>query len=88
MTHSSFAPRFTVLYGKRSISAVLVCCCNNDVHPDPHGHRIGRNQEEQTVIRLHTERQARPWRLKGDAIFNVKVNSDEAFISRFQTQSP
>lgn len=40
-----------------SVAAVLVCCRDNDIHPNPHGHWIGGHQKEKTVVCLHAERQ-------------------------------
>lgn len=42
---------------RRSVSAVLVCRCDDHIHPNPHRHRVRGHQEEQSVISLHTKRQ-------------------------------
>lgn len=50
---------------QRSIAAVLVCCRDDDVHPNPHGDGVGGHQEEETVVRLDAEGQTGPRRLRG-----------------------
>lgn len=57
-----------------SITAVLVCCRDNDVHPNPHGYRIGGHQEEETVVCLHTEGQTGPRRLGGTVRNGMSYN--------------
>lgn len=63
---SSFTQEFHSHICKRSITAVLVCRRDDDIHPNPHGYWIGSHQEEEPVVGLHTERQTGPRRLKED----------------------
>lgn len=65
------------VYTKRSITAVLVCRRDDDVHPDPHGHWIGGHQKEEAVVGLHTEGHAGPRRLSGRQTSDNVMTHDE-----------
>lgn len=43
---------------------MLVCCCDDDIHPNPHWYRIRSHQKEKTVVCLHAECQTGSRRLK------------------------
>lgn len=49
---------------QRSVTAVLVRCCDDDVHPNPHGDGVGSYQEEEAVVCLDAEGQTGPRRLR------------------------
>lgn len=49
---------------QRSVTAVLVRCRDDDVHPDPHGHSVGGHQEEEAIVCLDAEGQTGPRRLR------------------------
>lgn len=45
---------------QRSVTAVLVCRRDDDVHPNPHGDGVGGHQEEEAVVCLDAEGQTGP----------------------------
>lgn len=63
---------------QRSITAVLICCRDDDVHPNPHGDGVGGHQEKETVVRLDAEGQTGPRRLRGGTqMAKSEVSRDE-----------
>lgn len=71
------------LAARSSVTTVFVRRSDNDIHPNPHGHRIGSHKKEETVVCLHAERQSRSWRLseRGDGKKRTMNNLFKAYLT-------